>query len=115
MKNPLLSKVFDLNDVTIPSSNALIAHTLFDLGQPLGREDYLNRVQRLLETIQSDIENGISFYSHWALLYVKYAYTRYEIIVIGPKARDFSREIQKRNILPKFYFSKAACQVNCPF
>ena len=30
MKNPLLSKVFDLNDVTIPSSNAVIAHTLFD-------------------------------------------------------------------------------------
>jgi uncharacterized protein len=114
MKNPLLSKVFDLNDVTIPSSNAVIAHTLFDLGQLLGREDYLNRVQSMLETIQSDIENGISYYSHWASLYIKYAYTRYEIIVIGPKAREFSREIQKEyftNIL----FQQSSVPSELPF
>ena len=40
MDNPLLSKVFDLNDVEIPSSNAVIAHTLFDLGHLLERKDF---------------------------------------------------------------------------
>ena len=114
MKDPLISKVFDLNDLTIPSSNAVMAHTLFDIGQLLDREDYLNRVQSMLETIQPDVENGISYYSHWASLYVKYAFTRHEIIVIGPKAREFSREIQKEyftNIL----FQQSSVASELPF
>ena len=96
MENPLLSKVFDLNDVEMPSSNAVIAHTLFDLGHLLERKDFLKTAQSMLQTIMQYLEGNISYYSHWASLYVKHAFPRYEVIVTGSKAKIVSEKIQKK-------------------
>jgi uncharacterized protein YyaL (SSP411 family) len=114
MDNPLLSKVFDLNDVEMPSSNAVIAHTLFDLGHVLERKDFLKISQSMLQTIKPFFEDNISYYSLWASLYVKHAFPRYEVIVIGSNAKIVSDEIQKK-YLTNVLFQQSTVPSELPF
>lgn len=105
-KNQLLSPIIAVDDGVMPSANAVMAQTLSDLGHLLNRKEYLELAEKMLQTIQPYLEESISDYSCWAMLYAQWAYPQYEIIIVGSKADMLTKEIKKR-YLPNVLFQQS--------
>jgi len=105
-KNQLLSPIIAVDDGVMPSANAVMAQTLSDLGHLLNRKEYLELAEKMLQAIQPYLEESISDYSCWAMLYAQWAYPQYEIIIVGSKADMLTKEIKKR-YLPNVLFQQS--------
>ncbi|MDA7693584.1 thioredoxin domain-containing protein [Flavobacteriaceae bacterium] len=92
----LVSKLVSIDDNVIPSANAIMADNLWTLGQWLGKEDYQNQVQKMWEAVLPNYQEGRSSdYSQWSQLFAKLAFPHYELVILGPKAQEFTAEFQK--------------------
>lgn len=99
MTNPLLTDIVEITDGVIPSANAQIAHTLYDLGELLSEKKYTQRAVDMMQSVLPFMEQDIRFYSHWAALLLKMTFPRYEVVINGPKAFDYTAEIQRNPLV----------------
>jgi len=92
----LVSKLVSIDDNVIPSANAVMADNLWTLAQWLGKEEYQNQAQKMLEAVLPNYQEGRSSdYSQWSQLFAKLAFPHYELVILGPKAHEFADEFQK--------------------
>ena len=99
MANPLLTDIIEINDDVIPSANAQIAHTLYDLGELLQEERYTNKAIEMMQNVLPYLEQDISYYSHWASLLLKMTFPRFEVVICGHKALAYTAEILREPLV----------------
>ena len=93
----LIARKMDVSDNVIPGSNSVMANNLFKLGQYFYKKDYLQKAQQMLHNVQKDVIKNGHYYANWASLMLYYIYPPYEVAIMGKKA------LQQRKALDKHY------------
>ena len=89
----------ELYDGSQPSANSLMAHNLFLLGMCMGKSDWIEHAQHLLQQIQPAIEkHGLSF-AYWAILLQRNYYQWKTVVVSGTDASPVMKELEA-TVLP---------------
>jgi uncharacterized protein YyaL (SSP411 family) len=97
----------EIFDQVIPSSNAVMAHNLFWLGNLLERVDYLELSNQMLQRILPLLKKESQYLSHWGSLFAM-NYTKIaHIAIVGERCRDFALQIQQRFIPAKLVAASA--------
>ena len=110
----LVSKLVSIDDNVIPSANAVMADNLWTLAQWLGKEEYQNQAQKMLEAVLPNYQEGRSSdYSQWSQLFVKLAFPHYELVIMGPMAHKFAAEFQKYHY-PNVLFQSSTSPSSLP-
>jgi uncharacterized protein YyaL (SSP411 family) len=110
----LVSKLVSIDDNVIPSANAVMADNLWTLAQWLGKEEYQNQAQKMLEAVLPNYQEGRSSdYSQWSQLFAKLAFPHYELVILGPKAHEFADEFQKYHY-PNVLFQSSTSPSSLP-
>jgi uncharacterized protein YyaL (SSP411 family) len=98
----LIARPMELSDNVISSSNASMANALYKLGHLLDNEEYLNRSKQMLESVKSDMEANLRFYSYWGSLYLSFLHPPYEVAIVGEKATKVRAQLDE-HLLPDVY------------
>ncbi len=98
---PLVARKTEVGDNVISSSNSVMARNLRDLGELLGKDDYLAQAQHMLATVlpQMTGRNRVDYFANWARLYAELHAPPYEIAIVGPQAPAL-RDEMARHFLP---------------
>jgi uncharacterized protein YyaL (SSP411 family) len=68
---PLITRQKEVQDNVIPSSNAIMAHVLFDLGIYFEQDKYIEMSEKMCAHFYHEITNYGSAYACWALLLLR--------------------------------------------
>ncbi|MBX7107097.1 MAG: thioredoxin domain-containing protein [Chitinophagales bacterium] len=82
----LIARKMELQDNVIPSSNSVMAHNLFLLGNYFDSQQYLGIAAQMMHTMQGSVVKWGSSYANWCMLLMNYAAPFYEVAVIGKDA-----------------------------
>lgn len=99
----LIVRKMELADNVIPSSNAVMAHVLYKLGEYFYHPPYLNMARAMVHQVEKDVAKGGPYYAHWARLMGWLTYEPYEVAIMGEQAIEKSRALQQ-NYLPTAFF-----------
>ena len=94
----LIARKMELSDNVIPASNSSIAKGLFLLGEYFYEENYSNKASQMLKNIENQMPQYIGGYSNWAMLYLNYTHSFYEIAISGNDALQKRKEISQHFI-----------------
>jgi uncharacterized protein YyaL (SSP411 family) len=106
-------KKIEIADNAIPSSNAVMAEVLYNLGVYFENEDYSNKSSRMLSLLHNQMLKGTDYYTAWCFLSGFYSYGTNEIAIVGKDALKKSRDLQK-NYLPHSVFMGSEYEENLP-
>ncbi len=112
-ENPLITQIISTEDNVIASPNSVMAWNLFELGQLLQNQDYIEKAKKMILGMQSHIIDYASSYSNWANLYALITYGFYEVIINGKESNDFSVELF-RHYLPQIIFQQSDAASDLP-
>ena len=110
---PLLSKIIAIDDGVLPSPNAVMAENLWTLSQLLGRNDFQEKAEKMLKAIQPFLTEGRSDYTFWTQLFGKVAGPHYEVVIVGPKAKALTSELNS-HYLPNIVFQATETPSDLP-
>jgi uncharacterized protein YyaL (SSP411 family) len=99
----LITRTIEVYDNVIPSSNSVMARNLLRLSYLLDRPDYKKIAEDMLERMTGNITEYPSGYSNWAQLLMDFTRTQREVVIIGEKAIDHLKNLQK-HYLPDVIF-----------
>jgi uncharacterized protein YyaL (SSP411 family) len=94
-QSELISQAFEVYDNVISSSNSVMARNLFRLSYLLELADYKNIAQNMLERMTGNISEHPAGYSNWAQLLPDFSGSQKEVVIIGEKAIELLKTIQK--------------------
>jgi uncharacterized protein YyaL (SSP411 family) len=103
----LIARKKEIFDQVIPSSNAVMAHNLFWLGNLLERTDYLELSNQMLQRILPLLKKESQYLSHWGSLFAMNHTKIAHIAIVGERCRDFALQIQQRFIPAKLVAASA--------
>jgi uncharacterized protein YyaL (SSP411 family) len=111
----LITRKLEVLDNVIPSSNSVMAHVLNALGHYLDKSAYNEISLQMLQNVRADMPRYGSGYSNWAMLMLRHVFPAHEVVVAGPNAIPFVREID-RHYLPNVILAGAerACDGQVP-
>ena len=112
-ENPLITQIISTEDNVIASPNSVMASNLFELGQLLQNQDYIERAKKMILGMQSQIIDYASSYSHWASLYTMMTYGFYEVIINGKESNELSKELLS-HYLPQIIFQQSDTASDLP-
>lgn len=95
----LITRKTELLDNVIPGSNSVMANVLFQLGHYFDQAQYGALSLQMLQNVRQDMPRYGSGYSNWAILLLRHAAPYYEVVVAGPQAQAYMRELD-RHYLP---------------
>jgi len=84
----------EIQDNVIPSSNSVMASSLFRLGHLLVKREYLEISSKMVGQMGARIKQYPNGFAGWGKLLLKEIYPFYEIAVVGPDASKILTEIQ---------------------
>ena len=104
--SPLVSRKKELSDNVVPGSNSMMARNLMALGTLLYKEEYmilsktmaLQMVDKVKQSRQPD------YYGNWCALFSGFAYSPYEVVVVGNKSLEQISKLQM-DFHPNAYYS----------
>ncbi len=85
-------------DNVMPSSNAQMAHNLWDFGILDNDGAYQKHAKQMLHHLIPLLHKGAANYSHWLSLYTKFTYNVNEVVLTGPNATDYQRDLWKNYV-----------------
>ncbi len=91
---PLVNETFEIYDNVISSSNSIMANNLFKLGKILSQENYIDQAKQMLSNIEEKIHDYPTGFANWINLYLNFSHPFKEIVIVGEKALDFSKQLQ---------------------
>ena len=94
-----------LDDVT-PSSNAMMANSLFIMSTLLGKRTYYDHAKLMLASMRDKIMEQPAWHAVWLKLAMRYIFPSYEIAITGPDYLVFRNEFNAR-YLPQCSFAGA--------
>lgn len=95
----LIARKKEIFDNVIPSSNSAIAKNLFLLGHFYLYEEWIQASTAMCKRISHLIKTESSYLTNWATLALWIKEPFLEIVVVGPQAADYVRELN-RSYLP---------------
>ena len=90
---PLIARKRELFDNVIPASNSSLARALRTVGLLTANRAYGERARGLLAAVRPLVEKEPGFLANWAALYEEFLTPGAEIVIIGPEAAAFRREV----------------------
>jgi len=91
----LISPILKIDDGVLPSPNSIMAENLFFLGHIYYNEDWLNKSEEMVESIQIAVKENPSAYAKWNHLYLKHSFNFLEIAIIGKEANEVYKSFTK--------------------
>lgn len=82
----LIARKTELSDNVIPASNSVMARSLHELGGIMGKSEYTDRANRMLQTVYPHIESYGAGYSNWGMLLLDLLEEPKEVVVCGEDA-----------------------------
>ncbi len=89
----LIARKKEIFDNVIPSSNAVMVENLHWLSILSGNSRYMKISDAMLKQIQHLIPREPKYLSNWASAYSLKAYTSYDVVILGPLAKDFQQKL----------------------
>jgi len=109
----LITRIIEIHDNVIPSSNSVMAKNLFRLTYLLDKPDYLKTAQQMFDRVSSNIVDYPSGYSNWSQLMLNLTSNHYEVAIVGENAISQLEELQK-NYLPNVIFCVGTTENDLP-
>ncbi len=103
----------EIQDNVIPSSNSVMAESLFRLGHLLVKREYLEISSRMVEQMGTRIGKYPNGFSGWGKLLLKELYPFYEVAVVGPDAANILSQIQSE-YLPQVLVAASTAKSELP-
>ncbi|MFS4416534.1 thioredoxin domain-containing protein [Maribacter sp. 2307ULW6-5] len=94
----LISNVVRKEDGVRPSSNAIMAQNLYWLGHLDYNTDYRDRFNDMVSRMQGDFMEYPQNYGLWGSLFMYRALPFYEIVVVGPRAKEMMAELGRYHL-----------------
>ena len=91
----LVARKMELSDNVIPASNSSMAKTLFLLGKLYDDKDYAEKSKQMLKNVETQIAERIAGFSNWGILMLNNVQPFYEIAIVGKKAHQKKKELNK--------------------
>lgn len=88
----LINRKMESQDDVIPSSNASLAHSLFNLGIIFDRSDYRERSLQMLQNMKAETLKNPGWYSYWVQLMLKHTFPHYEVAITGYNAQEYRKD-----------------------
>ena len=110
----LIANKKEIFDNVIPSSNALTADALYQLGVILGKEDFVLLAEGMLEKMRPIIIQNPEYCAYWANLSSKMSKPRLEIIITGQKALLTVQSLKSDVFYENVYFFSAEKENSLP-
>ena len=111
--NPLIARKVETSDNVIPSSNAVMADVLFQLGTLYDEANYKKMSRQMLLNMQSMAHQHTTFYSRWAKLELSFIIPPIEIAIVGSNAKKIRTEFAQY-YLPKVTYIGAETASTLP-
>lgn len=108
---PLITRNFELSDNVIPASNSVMAHNLFKLSKYFGDVDFQNISEKMLTAVTPQLEDYPQGYSNWLSLKSNYSDRFFEVVIMGPNAKDLLKELNKE-YLPNILIAGSVLESN---
>lgn len=112
LEPPLIARMQEITDNVIPASNSVMAKNLFRLGHTLYIENWIVRSQQMTANALAEVTypGGMG---NWAQLMMWHAGPSYEVAIVGPRAEELNKELQ-RNYLPWAFVSGTTKESSLP-
>ena len=92
----LIARKYEVIDGVMPSSNSLIANSLFKLGHYYADKNYLNTAVQMLNNVKEDALRNPVNYSNWLHLMTNSTKPFYEVVVAGTSAASVNKKLMNR-------------------
>ncbi|QTD36919.1 thioredoxin domain-containing protein [Polaribacter batillariae] len=109
----LVARSIAFRDNVLPSSNSVMAKNLFKLSHYFDNKSYLETAKAMLNNVQPELESYPSGFSNWLDLMMNFSNPYYEIAVVGEKAKDKIKELNK-NYIPNKLIAGSLGESNMP-
>ena len=103
----LIARKYEVIDGVIPSSNSIIANSLFKLGHYFSDANYLKSSEQMLNNLKDDIKISPGNYSNWLHLMTNFTKPFYEVVVAGKNASGINKSLIN-NYLPNILIAGAS-------
>jgi hypothetical protein len=94
----LFTRIAEVHDNVMPSSNAVMAWVLFRLGMLFGRKDLSGISAKMLTGILPQAKKYPQAFAHWAMLLQDHVMPFYVVAIAGPEAIEKARKIHAHPI-----------------
>ncbi len=91
-KDSIVRKM-DVTDNVIPSSLSSLSQVLHDLGLLLDKPSYLALAEGMIVQVAENMKRYPSAFTHWGSLYLKLVRPFHTMVMTGPAAANFRREM----------------------
>lgn len=112
-KASLIAKIIKTDDGVLPSPNAVMAQNLFKLGHLYYDTDILDRSQRMVSIMVNPVQEAANNYAMWGSLLLEHAYPFYEIVGVGPNAKELLNAMRTEYI-PNALFAGSTTKSDLP-
>ncbi|MDX2431374.1 MAG: thioredoxin domain-containing protein [Bacteroides sp.] len=109
----LISHHMEIQDNVIPSSNSVMANSLFRLGQILVKKEYLNLATKMVDQMSPRIGQYPNGFAGWGRLLLKQLHPFYEVAIVGPDAAAVLSEMQS-DYLPQIVVAASTRESDLP-
>ncbi len=92
---PLITRNYELSDNVIPASNSVMAQNLFKLSKYFEVENFMNISKKMLKAVTPQLEDYPQGYSNWLSLKLNFSHSFYEVVIMGPNAKDLLAKLNK--------------------
>jgi len=89
----LIARKYEVIDGVIPSSNSMIANSLFKLGHYFSDSKYLKTSEQMLNNLKEDVQMNPANYSNWLNLMANFTNPFYEVVVAGTNATEVNNSL----------------------
>jgi uncharacterized protein YyaL (SSP411 family) len=89
----LIARKYEVIDGVIPSSNSIIANSLFKLGHYFSDTNYLKISEQMLNNLKGDVQMNPANYSNWLNLMTNFTNPFYEVVIAGNNAMEVNRSL----------------------
>lgn len=104
-------KKIEIADNAIPSSNAIIAEVLYNLGVYFDNPDYAAKSSHMVSALMDHMVKETSYYTKWCFLAGLQSYGTNEVAITGKDALTKNLELQKA-YLPQSIFMGSVAEEN---
>ena len=109
----LVVRKMEIQDNAIPSSNAIMAGVLYELGIYFGEKDYSDKSSRMFSVVAEKMNDQSPYYAQWCWLAGLFSHGSYEVVIMGKDAHKKNKDLQK-NYLPTCLYMGETDEENLP-
>ena len=92
---PLIARKHETSDNVISSSNSVMAHVLYKLGQLTSNSEYTQMAIKMTLNFRNEIIRHGAWYANWGMLAGKLAYPAYVVAILGEESVGLGHQLQK--------------------